>query len=178
MLRPRTGATLWAVTANGELRTRPETDADAAFLFALFESVKAPELAAMAAGDATKSQLLNMQFRAMTQSYHAAFPNASYDIVLLDNKPIGRLIIDLAPTRVHVVYIALVPQMRNCGIGTSLMTAVLAGPRRRGVVCAAQVAVDNAASLRLWQRLGFVERERTDTDIGLEWRPMERRSST
>jgi ribosomal protein S18 acetylase RimI-like enzyme len=159
------------MTPHGELRTRPETDADADFLYSLFESVKGPGMAAMSADDRTKRQLLRMQFRAMTQSYHAAFPGARYDIVILDAAPIGRLILDLSPARAHVVYVALLPEMRNRGIGTALMTAVLGEPRRHGTVCEAQVAIGNTPSLRLWRRLGFVERERGETDVILEWRP-------
>jgi len=158
-------------TPHGDLRTRPETEADAEFLYSLFESVKGPEMAAMLADDRTKRQLLSMQFRAMTQTYHAAFPGARYDIVMLAGEPIGRLILDLSPARVHVVYVALLAEMRNRGIGTALMTAILHEPRRHGAVCEARVAIGNTPSLRLWKRLGFVERERGETDVILELRP-------
>jgi RimJ/RimL family protein N-acetyltransferase len=157
-------------TRHGDLRIRPETEADEDFLFSLFESVKGPEMAAMPADPRTKRQLLSMQFRAMTQSYRAAFPGARYDIVLLDSEPIGRLILHLSPAHAHVVHVALVPQMRNRGIGTALMAAILQEPRRRSAVCEAQVAIGNTPSLRLWKRLGFTERERSETDVILEWR--------
>jgi len=157
-------------TRHGDLRTRPEIEADADFLFSLFESVKGPEMAAMPADERTKRQLLSIQFRSMTQSYRAAFPGARYDIVLLDSEPIGRLILDLSPARAHVVYVALVPEMQNRGIGTALMAAILREPRRHGAMCEAQVAIGNTPSLRLWKRLGFVERGRSETDIVLEWR--------
>jgi hypothetical protein len=51
------------------------------------------------------------------------------------------------------------------------MSSVLDEPRRRGMLCAATVALDNQASERLWLRLGFSERERGPTDRVLEWRP-------
>jgi ribosomal protein S18 acetylase RimI-like enzyme len=158
-------------TPHGDLSTRPETETDADFLFSLFQSVKEPEMAAMPADMRTKRQLLCMQFRAMTQSYHAVFPGAQYDIVLLNGEPIGRLILNLIPARAHVIYVALLPKMRNRGIGTALMTAILDEPRRHGAVCEAQVAIGNMASLRLWRRLGFIERERDETDVVVEWRP-------
>jgi ribosomal protein S18 acetylase RimI-like enzyme len=65
----------------------------------------------------------------------------------------------------------LLPEWRNRGIGTILMTAVLDQPRRGGLICEATVALDNMASLRLWSRLGFTERRRDLTDLVLEWRP-------
>jgi ribosomal protein S18 acetylase RimI-like enzyme len=170
-LTPNPASALPVATPHGSLRLRPETEADAAFLFSLFASVKEPEMAAMAADERTKGQLLRMQFRAMTESYHAAFPGARYDIVLLGGAPIGRLILDLRPARAYVIYFALIPEMRNRGIGTALMAAALREPRRQGAACEAQVAIGNTPALRLWQRLGFVEREHRETDVTLEWRP-------
>ena len=57
-------------------RKRPETDSDAAFVFLLYESVKGAEMSMFDAG--IRSQLLHMQFNAMTSSYRAAFPAADY----------------------------------------------------------------------------------------------------
>jgi ribosomal protein S18 acetylase RimI-like enzyme len=158
------------VTSHGILRTRPEADADADFLFALYESVKGPEMAAVAVDDRMKHQLLRMQFKAMTLGYRTAFPAARYDLILLNEEPIGRLILDIEPSRTHIVYIALLPQWRNRRIAEALMTSVLAEPRRLGSLCEATVARDNTASLRLWNKLGFEERERVSMDVIMEWR--------
>ena len=54
--------------------------------------------------------------------------------------------------------------------GTALMRSVLDTPNRPLIRCEATVALDNPASLRLWSRLGFVERARSETDLVLEWR--------
>lgn len=158
-------------TRHGTLRLRPETAADTAFLVALHESVKGAELALMPVAEPIRRQLLDMQFRAMTLAYRSAFPDGSFEIVTLDDEPIGRLITDHGPDRLHIVYIALLPEWRNRGIGTALMTAVLDQPRRLGTTCEATVALDNQASLLLWSRLGFVERERDDANLIVEWRP-------
>jgi ribosomal protein S18 acetylase RimI-like enzyme len=158
------------ITPHGVLRTRPEAEADADFLFRLFDSVKGPEMASMPVDDHMKRQLLTMQFQAMTRGYRGAFPAARYEIIVLDDTPVGRLIINIEPGRAHIVYIALLPEWRNRGIGAALLTAVLAEPRRTGSVCEASVTLDNTASLRLWSKLGFVERERLATDVILEWR--------
>jgi ribosomal protein S18 acetylase RimI-like enzyme len=157
-------------TANGTLRTRSENEDDVVFLFALFESVKWPEMASMPIDDRMKRQLLQMQFRAMTQGYRDTYPQARFHIVELDDRSIGRLIVDIEPGRADVVYIALLPEWRHRGLGRSLMSAVLAELRRHDAVCRASVATDNQASLRLWKSLGFRDCERTATDVILEWR--------
>jgi GNAT superfamily N-acetyltransferase len=161
-------------TPHGVLRTRPELDADVSFLFGLFESVKGPEMAAMPVDAGLQRQLLEMQFRALTQGYRTAYPAAAFLVVLLDETPIGRLIVDADPDRWLVVYVALTAPWRRRGIGVALMKAALAEPMRLGAVCQARVALDNLASLRLWRRVGFEARESTATDVVLEWRPTAR----
>jgi ribosomal protein S18 acetylase RimI-like enzyme len=170
MIQTSTALVEPVVTPHGVLRTRPETEVDADFLFALYGSVKGPEMGSMPVDDHMKRQLLSMQFQAMTRGYRAAFPAARYDVILLDETRIGRLIINMEPGRAHIVYIALLPEWRNRGIGVALMTSVLAEARRLGLVCGASVARDNTASLRLWNKLGFEERERTAMDVILERR--------
>jgi len=171
MIRNGADAVEPVMTQHGTLRLRPETAADAAFLFALHESVKGAELALMPVADPIRRQLLDMQFRAMIMSYRSGFPAGRFEVITLNEAPIGRLITDSDQGRFHIVYIALLPEWRNRGIGTVLMTSVLDQPRRGGTTCEATVALDNLASLRLWSRLGFTERERNSTDLVLEWRP-------
>ncbi len=153
---------------HGTVRLRPEVAADAAFLCALHASVKGTELAALPDGDPIRQQLLDMQYRAMTASYHAAFPNGRFDLLTLNQEPIGRLISDLNQGLLRIVYIALLPEWRSRGICTALMRSVLDTPSVTR--CEATVALDNTASLRLWSRLGFVELARSETDLVLEWR--------
>jgi ribosomal protein S18 acetylase RimI-like enzyme len=171
MIRNGANAVEPIATQHGTLRTRPETAADAPFLLSLHDSVKGAELARMPVSDAVRRELLDMQFRAMTMGYRSGFPTGQFDIITLDDVPIGRLITDDGQGRFRIVYIALLPVWRNRGIGTALMTAVLDRPRRLGSRCEAIVASDNQASRRLWLRLGFAERERDGADLLLEWPP-------
>jgi len=158
-------------TPHGTLRTRPETAADAAFLFALHASVKAAEFAMMGVGEPIRQQLVDMQFRAMTMSYRTAFPEGRFEVITLNEAPVGRLITDSGPDRFHIVYIALLPEWQQKQIGTELMLRVLEQPRGRGISCEATVALDNLPSQRLWSRLDFTERERDGANLVLEWRP-------
>jgi len=171
MIRTDADAVEPVATRHGTLYVRPEAAADEAFLFALHESVKGPELALLPVPGPMRRQLLEMQFRAMTMSYRSSFPAGRFEIITLDEAPIGRLITDDSRGGLHIAYIALLPEWRNRGIGTELMTSVLDKPRRLGSICEAIVAVDNQASLLLWSRLGFVERGRDDANIVLELRP-------
>ena len=163
-----------AVSLPGALGSRSEVASDEAFLFALHESIKGAELAQMRVAGPVRKQLLEMQFRAMNKGYRSGFPAGRFDIITLNEMPIGRLITDRDQRRFHIVYIALLPRWRTKGIATFLMSRVLDEPRSRNIPCEAIVAVDNQPSARLWSRLGFVERERGLTDFVMEWRPPER----
>ncbi len=159
-------------TPHGRLWTRSEIPSDTAFLLTLHESVKGAEFVTMTVGDPIRQQLLDMQFRAMTVSYRTAFPAGRFDIVTLNATSIGRLITDnVHRTGSCIVYIALLPEWRRCGIAVALMTSVLQEPRRRGTRCEATLARDNLPSRRLWSRLGFTELARDDANLVLEWRP-------
>jgi GNAT superfamily N-acetyltransferase len=157
-------------TPLGRLSMRPETDADAAFLFHLFASTKAAEMALMPLDETGRMHLLDMQFRSMTATYRHSFPNARFDVVELDATPVGRLITDVRPDCVYYVDIALLPERQGAGIATALMNAVLEEPRRLGVPGRVQVLSSNTASLRLCQRIGMRLRSEAPPFVELEWR--------
>jgi ribosomal protein S18 acetylase RimI-like enzyme len=168
----RMRSSLSVTTPVGELTLRPEADdgSDEAFLFDLFASVKAPEMALMPIDERGREQLLRMQYRSMTTSYRVGFPSARFDIIELDHTRIGRLVTDVQPDHVYYVDIALLPHARGRGIGTSLMRAALEEPRCLGMPCRVKVMTDNIASLRLWARLGFTLRAEIPPQVELEWR--------
>jgi ribosomal protein S18 acetylase RimI-like enzyme len=158
-------------TPHGTLRRRPETVADVSFLCALHASAKAEGFAMLRVGEPIRQQLLDMQFRAMTLGYRTSFPEGRFEVITLNEAPIGRLITDLGRHRFHIVYIALLPEWQQRQIGTVLLSQVLEQPRRRGMRCEATVALDNLPSRHLWLRLGFAERERDGANLVLEWPP-------
>ena len=158
-------------TPFGVVSLRPQDDADEAFLRPLFDSVKGSMFAPMLVDDRTKAQLLGMQYHAMTQAYRGSFPEGAFNIVESDGAPIGRLIIDMSEQFVHVVYLAFLPDWRRRGIGSALMGAVVRFADAHDLPTEATVALDNAASLRLWASLGFVEISRDATDMRLRRQP-------
>jgi GNAT superfamily N-acetyltransferase len=144
---------------------------DAAFLFALFASTKATDMALMPLDENAKKSLLEMQFRSMSATYRQQFPNARFEIIEIDGVPIGRLVTDVQADCVYYVDIALLPERRGGGIATTLMTAVLEEPRRLGVPGRVKVVATNTASRRLCERVGMTLRAEIPPFVELEWRP-------
>lgn len=133
--------------------TRPQTDADAGFLFDLYASTR-DDLTALAAPSDQIRALILMQFNARNRHYAATFPNADARIILDNGEPIGRLLVDRSRPTIHLVDIAILPAFRRRGIGATLVQALLteAAAARRTVTLHVLRA---GAARSLYERLGF-----------------------
>jgi ribosomal protein S18 acetylase RimI-like enzyme len=136
------------------LALRPATDADREFLAAVYASTRAAELAVVPWTDEQRAAFLAQQFHAQSVHYASYYADASFDVVLVDGEPAGRLIVDRRASAVHVVDIALLPGFRSRGIGTRLLAPLLAEARERGVPTSINVERSNRAA-GLYGRLGF-----------------------
>ena len=67
--------------------------------------------------------LVGMQFRAQSMSIRLDHPQAERKIVLVEDAPVGRLIIDASGDHIEVIDVALLPEYRNYGLGTSVLAA-------------------------------------------------------
>jgi ribosomal protein S18 acetylase RimI-like enzyme len=113
------------------------------------------------------------QFQAQTVSYRAQFPQARFDIIELDGRPIGRIVVDRPGNRLHIIDQAIVPELRGRGIGTAIMRALMDEATTRRVPVTLDVASSNDPSMRLYLRLGFVRTETAQPYIELAWTPPE-----
>ena len=122
---------------------------------ALYASTREQEFA-VANWDAIQWQtFLNLQFQAQSQHYKAAYPEADHSIVMLDESPIGRLIVDRGQREIIIVDITLSPERRNAGIGSNLLKTLIAEAAAANKTVRLHVLLTNPAA-RLYERLGFV----------------------
>jgi ribosomal protein S18 acetylase RimI-like enzyme len=131
---------------------RPAVPADADFEHALYASTR-DDLRPL--GPEVFDGLVGMQFRAQSMSIKLEHPDAEHKIVLVENVPVGRLIIDGAGDHIEVIDVALLPPYRGQGIGTSVLRGVLAQADRMGRAIKLHVEKQSRA-VRLYERLGFV----------------------
>ena len=134
---------------------RQVTSQDDAFLLALFKAVRAPDFAIAGLAPAQLDMLLDMQFQAQTGGYAAQFPGADNQIVLLDGVDAGRILVHRSPSQFVLVDISVLPAHQNRGLGTALVTGLIAEARAAGVPLRCSVGLSNTGSLRFHQRLGF-----------------------
>lgn len=136
------------------LTLRPIAPADREFLYHVYASTREDELAVVAWGEGQKAAFLRMQFDAQDRHYAEHYPNAQFQIILLDDQPVGRLYLDRRAHEIRIVDIALLAEYRNRGIGTTLLREILAEGDRAGLPVTIHVESFNPA-LRLYQRLEF-----------------------
>lgn len=145
-------------TERGALALRPVTPADADFLFAVYASTREEEAASFGWSPDEWGSFLRMQLDAQARQYADAYPNASFDVVLLDDELVGRLYVARAPGSIHVVDVALLTAARNRGIGGRLFASLRAEADASGATLSIWVEMFNRAR-HFYERLGFREVE-------------------
>ena len=140
-----------AAAAAFDISYRPMTDADLPFAAALYATTRADELAATGWPDALKTAFLDQQHRAQHAHYRAAYPDGEWLLIERRGAPVGRLYLAEEDAMLLIVDIALLPDMRGTGLGTAILTDLLAAETRPVQL---QVERTNPAR-RLYERLGF-----------------------
>ena len=147
---------------------RPE---DGPFLLELYGASRAEELDQVAWAPGQREAFVRMQHDIQTAQYRAAHPDGDFLVVEVAGRAVGRLTLAGTSHQVHVVDLALLPQARGRGIGTTLLTAVLDEAAATGRSVSLCVEVHNRGAARLYERLGFREVEERGIHRLLEWHP-------
>jgi ribosomal protein S18 acetylase RimI-like enzyme len=149
---------------------RPIGAADDRFLYELYASTRADELAPLGWDGTQRTAFVQMQLAAQTRSYRQEFPDAAFDVILVDEQPAGRLYVDRQPGELRIVDIALLPEYRNTGVGTELLRGLQADVARSGGAIRLHVDRSNRA-LGLYTRLGFQIVADTGVYLQMAWPP-------
>lgn len=157
-------------TIGNKLTLSPIRDDDHAFLFRLYASTRAEELAQTGWSDAEKESFLRFQFAAQHRFYMEHFADADFDLVLEDGVTVGRLYNDRRDDEIRIIDIALLPEHRGRGIGSTLLEAVLAEAAEAGKPVRIHVESFNPA-MRLYERLGFRKIDENGVYHMMEWSP-------
>ncbi|HEU4506671.1 MAG TPA: GNAT family N-acetyltransferase [Pyrinomonadaceae bacterium] len=133
---------------------RPVSSDDYDFLVAVYGSTRAEELALVPWTIEQQQAFVRSQFAAQQEHYAKKYPTASHDIIMSDDRPVGRLYVARLDQEIRIVDITLLPGERNAGIGSYLINQLLDEAHRSGKITRIYVEEFNP-SLRLFERLGF-----------------------
>ena len=102
-----------------------------------------------------KAEFLEFQFNAQRTHYREHFSDASYAIIERSRTAIGRLYVATLAEEVRLMDVALLAEVRNCGIGGWLCQRVVEKAQENSKIVSLHVE-DNNPAKRLYERLGFV----------------------
>lgn len=154
-----------------DIALRPTTAEDDLFLFALYAGTRAEELALVDWSAEEKRAFLQIQFAAQSSHYAAHFPQAQFDLILCDGKAAGRLSVARTDEYLHIVDIALLPEHRNAGIATALISDLQNEAAASNKPLRLHVESFNPA-WRLYERLGFQKVREVGIYWLMEWRAL------
>jgi ribosomal protein S18 acetylase RimI-like enzyme len=150
---PRERATSYpGVTLRPASHSGPDDDTE--FLFRVYASSRADEMAVVPWSEAEKDAFLRSQFELQHHHYHQHYPDARYDLICEGDRAIGRYYVQPMKNEIRIMDIALLPEHRGRGIGTKLVRDVLDEAERSRRLVSLHVEDSNPA-VRLYQRLGF-----------------------
>jgi GNAT superfamily N-acetyltransferase len=153
---------------NSNLSLREATPADQPFLLEVYASTRLDELEGFGWDENQKRAFIQMQFLARERAY----PRVDDRIIVLDGRPIGRLLVDRDDAGILLRDIALLTEFRNAGIGSRLIQDLMKEATAAGKPITLHVVVTSPA-VRLYERLGF---NRTGPDgayLEMKWVPAE-----
>jgi ribosomal protein S18 acetylase RimI-like enzyme len=130
---------------------RPANADDEDFLFELFASTR-EEFNFLE--ETQRQAILKMQYEARRFQYDEVYPQAEGSIIILADRPAGRMLVDEGEQEITLIDIAVLPEYRGSGIGTQLLQDLL----KRGVNARKSVKLQvfkSNPAVRLYERLGF-----------------------
>lgn len=150
------------------LTRRPIAEADRSFLLDLYGSTREQEFAQFGFSEEQKQLFIASQFTAQHHHYQTHYPEATFDLILKQDDPIGRLYIDEWTKEFRIVDISLTPQYCNKGIGTTLLKNTMQQATELGKSVSIHVGQSNPA-VRLYERLGFEKVKEQGIYQLMEW---------
>ena len=142
---------------------------DEDFLFEVYASTRAQEMAMVPWNEDQKKSFLQMQFAAQQRHYGEKYPKGEHRIILREGVPVGRIYDAELEDSIMILDITILPQYRNQMTGTPIIQSTLDLAAERGKPVNIYVEVYNP-SLSLFHRLGFTIVENDGFNCFLEWR--------
>jgi ribosomal protein S18 acetylase RimI-like enzyme len=148
---------------------RKVTPEDDDFLLQVYASTREEELAQAQWAEGQKERFLRWQFQLQRREYDARFPDAKYDVILVDGVPAGRIWVGQDEQQIRLLDIGILPEFQNRGVGTVLIKMLIEQAKRENKALRHMVFVLNNNAQRFYERLGFVMIEDLDAYKHMEW---------
>ena len=154
-----------------EVSFRDVCDEDEEFLFELYAATRAEEMAMVAWSDEQRDLFLRGQFNGQSDHYRKQYPKASFQIIVVDGRPAGRLYAARLEDQIRIIDLTLLAAERGQGIGTPIVRRIM--DEATGAAKPVTIYVESFnPSRRLFDRLGFSPVEDNQIYVLMRWQPV------
>lgn len=154
----------------GSPHLRPATDDDEQFLFDVFTTTWADEVAALPNPNLA-AHVLRIQHTAQERRFEARYADYERFVILHEGQRAGRLYVQRTPSMMHAIDMTLLPEFRSQGIGTRIVSDLLAMATHNGQDVTLRVPRRNTRAIALYEGIGFRLVTVDDLDCYFEWSP-------
>ncbi len=133
---------------------RPIRDDDLEFLYTVYRSTRIDEIGVALWPEKEKEEFLRHQFDLQHTQYMKNYNNPSFEIILFDNNPIGRIYINWGEDDIRIIDIALLKEYRNRGIGSKILHDLIKKSEEENIQLSIHVECYNPAK-KWYKNLGF-----------------------
>ena len=165
-----TGQASLSLPRGGNVVLRSVTVEDDEFLLAVYAGTRAEELAQVEWAEGQKEAFVRWQFEMQRREYDLRFPDARYEVILVDGQRAGRIWVGSDDEQIRLLDIALLTEFQNRGVGTLLLRRLMDEAAGANKVLRHMVFVLNNDAHRFYERLGFVVIEDLGAYKHMEWR--------
>lgn len=140
------------------LNFRPVTPDDTELNYRIYYSTREEELRKSGWSEEEKENFVRMQFNLQQKQYTTFYNGATFNFILAGSVPAGRIFLHETMHEIRIMDIAVLPEYRNRGIGTTILKGIVRNAKQSGKRASIHVEVYNPAR-RLYERLGFTVSE-------------------
>jgi GNAT superfamily N-acetyltransferase len=155
----------------GFVTLRPLAASDDEFLLAVYSSTREEELDQANWETGQRESFLRWQFELQRREYDLRFPDARYEVIVVDDEDAGRIWVGEDDQQIRLLEIGLLPQFQNRGVGKLLLERLIDEAKSAGKPLRHMVFVLNNNAHRFYERLGFRMIEEFGAYKHMEWRP-------
>ncbi|WP_103107229.1 GNAT family N-acetyltransferase [Brevibacillus reuszeri] len=151
------------------LRTVVATTEQENFRFQVYASTRQEEVAAWGWEVTQQEAFLRMQFEMQQKSYQLQYPDANYQLIIVDEEPIGHMLLAHRDDKIILVDLALLPSSRGHGIGSRIIRQLQSQAEQLAKTIRLHVLITNEARY-LYERLGFQAIGENGLHMEMEWK--------
>lgn len=154
-----------------DISGREATADDREFLYRVYASSRADEVAMFGWDDAQSEVFLRSQFDIRERAYAMQSPDASNRVIMFAGENAGSMIVNRGSTTVTLVDIAVLPEYRRRGIASHFLRELQAHARDENRTVVLHVEKINANAFNLYRKHDFAVSAENDLYYEMTWTP-------